>query len=131
MTISGINHVTVLISDIDKAVKFYGETLGLEIFPSGKCTWVRVGNQFIHLAQNSGISTPNTFSHFAIEVDSLMEYITGLVSKGVEVFDLNDDLNKINCDLEVPNRQFFVTDPDGNLIEFIDSNNIFFKKGLS
>jgi len=36
----------------------------------------------------------------------------------------------VNSELDNPIRQFFVNDPDGNLIEIIDSKNPFFKKGL-
>jgi catechol 2,3-dioxygenase-like lactoylglutathione lyase family enzyme len=129
----GINHVTVLVNDKEKAVKFYSNVLGLETFPVGKSIWMRLGNQFLHITQNSGKSISGSFYHFAIEVDSFKEYIKSLVDHGVEVFELDKDLNKIliNIDLDNLKRQFFVKDPDGNLIEIVDSQNPFFKKRIN
>jgi len=133
MSALGINHITVSVNDKEKAVKFYSGILGLGIFPVGKSTWMKVGNQFLHITHTPGKTISGSFYHFAIEVDSFKEYITSIIGRGVEVFDLDNDLNKIsvNTDLDNPTRQFFVKDPDGNLIEFIDSQNPFFKKGLS
>jgi catechol 2,3-dioxygenase-like lactoylglutathione lyase family enzyme len=133
MSAVGINHVTVLVNDKEKALKFYSDVLGLEIFPVGKSTWMRLGNQFLHITQSSGKSISGSFYHFAIEVDSFKEYVKRLIDNGVKVFELDKDLNKIliNTDLDNPTRQFFVKDPDGNLIEIVDSQNPFFKKGIS
>jgi catechol 2,3-dioxygenase-like lactoylglutathione lyase family enzyme len=132
MNIIGINHVTVLVEDKEKAVKFYSEVLGLQTFPVGKSTWMKVGNQFLHITKASGKTVSNSFYHFAIEVDSFKEYIDNLIGKGVEVFELDESLNKImvNNELDNPTRQFFVHDPDGNLIEIINCESSFFKKGL-
>lgn len=128
----GINHVTVLVNDKEKAIKFYSDVLGLQIFPVGKSTWMKVGNQFLHITEAPGKSISNSFYHFAIEVDSFNEYINGIIEKGVDVFELDKDLNKVmvNGELDNPIRQFFVNDPDGNLVEIVDSQNLFFKKGL-
>ena len=134
MNAIGINHVTVLVNDKEKAIKFYSEILGLEIFPVGKSTWMKVGNQFLHITQSSGKAISNSFYHFAIEMSSFEKYINDLINKGLEIFDLDNDLNKVkvNCDLDDPTRQFFVNDPDGNLIEITDTEKPFFKKkGLS
>jgi catechol 2,3-dioxygenase-like lactoylglutathione lyase family enzyme len=133
MSAVGINHVTVLVNDKEKAVKFYSDVLGLEVFPVGKSTWMRIGNQFLHITQNSGKSISDSFYHFAIEVDSFKEYIRSLIDRGVEVFELDDDLDKIfiNTDLDNPTRQFFIKDPDENLIEIVDNQNPFFKRGIS
>ncbi len=132
MNIVGINHVTVLVEDKEKAIEFYSEILGLQIFPVGKSTWMKVGSQFLHITQASGKTISNSFYHFAIEIDPFDEYINGIIKKGIEVFELDKDLNKVmvNSNLDNPTRQFFVHDPDGNLIEIVDSKNPFFKKGL-
>jgi catechol 2,3-dioxygenase-like lactoylglutathione lyase family enzyme len=92
---------------------------------------MKVGNQFLHITEASGKTILNSFYHFAIEVDSFKDYIEGIIEKGAEVFELDKDLNKVmaNSELGNPTRQFFVNDPDGNLVEIIDSQNQFFKKG--
>ena len=47
------------------------------------------------------------------------------------VFDIDDKDQpiRINQELDAPKRLFFVRDPDGNLIEFVDSKNRFFISG--
>ena len=70
----------------------------------------------------------SSFRHFAIEIEGLLPYLKELINKGIEIFDLGNNLEKINSDLEKENRNYFCEDPSGNLIEFIDSNNRFFKQ---
>lgn len=129
MNIKGINHVTVLVSEKDRAREFYTNVLGLEPINVGKSLWMKAGNQFIHVSKNSGNPVSGTFYHFAIEVDDSKTYIHDLIQKGVEVFDLDSNLQKVkvNTDLENKTRQFFVNDPDGNIVEIIYTNNQFFK----
>lgn len=129
MTIKGINHITILVSDKDRAREFYTNILGLEPVSAGKSLWMKAGNQFIHVSKSSGDPVTGTFYHFAIEVDDFNTYINDLIQKGIEVFDLDSDLQKVkvNTDLDDKTRQFFVNDPDGNIVEIIDTNNPFFK----
>lgn len=129
MSIKGINHVTILVSDKDRAREFYSNILGLEPVHIGKSLWMKAGDQFIHVSKNSGNPVTGTFYHFAIEVDDFKTYIYDLIQKGVEVFDLDSELQKVkvNAELDDSTRQFFVHDPDGNIVEIIDTNNPFFK----
>lgn len=102
--------------------------LGLKKCVVGKSLWIAIGDQFIHLTQNSGPSVAGTFYHFAISIENLGEYLKRVMEKGVEVFDVDDDGKpiRINREFEAPRRLFFVRDPDGHLIEFVDSKNSFF-----
>ena len=122
-----INHVTILVSNKSAAEKFYTETLGLEAMHVGKSLWLRVGEQFIHVTESSE-DAPRNFSHFCISVENCYEYLRGLAAKGIEVFDLDTNMGKvsINSEWDKPYRQFFIHDPDGNLIEFCDATNEFF-----
>lgn len=50
-----INHVTVLVTDKKHAEEFYVGKLGLEPVRVGKSSlWIKVGDQFIHITDNSG-----------------------------------------------------------------------------
>jgi catechol 2,3-dioxygenase-like lactoylglutathione lyase family enzyme len=125
-----INHVTLLVEDKARAEAFYTKTLGFERQEGlGSATWIKIGDQFIHLTSNSGMPVSQTFYHFCIAIDGLKEYLEQLIAKGVDVFDLDADQNQIrtNADLDISVRQFFIRDPDGNLIEFCDAKNPFFK----
>jgi catechol 2,3-dioxygenase-like lactoylglutathione lyase family enzyme len=118
----GINHVTIIVKDKSEAENFYCNILGLEKINIGNILWIKVGNQFIHINENPYIENPNSFRHFAIEVDDLIPYLKSLISKEINVFDLSDNLKKtdMNINLEKENRNYFIEDPSGNIIEFVD-----------
>lgn len=127
--IQGINHVTVVVKNKKEAERFYCEILGLEKVEVGQSLWVRIGEQFIHVNENKDLDVQKTFHHFCIEIESLAAYLRVLIDQGVEVFDLDDELIKmdINSNLDKERRSYFIYDPFGNLLEFIDSKNQFFK----
>tara|TARA_Y100000310_G_C20602498_1_gene773791 strand:+ start:385 stop:717 length:333 start_codon:yes stop_codon:yes gene_type:complete len=108
-----INHVTILVKDKKKSEKFFTEVLGFKKRKTDKYLWIKVGKQYIHITENSGKPIPNTFYHFAIEINDLHDYLKKIKEEGVKV--LKDKF------------QYFIRDPDGNLIEFVDKGNKFFK----
>ena len=124
-----LNHVTILVADRLKSAQFYSEVLGLKIVEKGKSRWIKIGDQYLHLAQDSGKPIKNSFYHFCIEVEDVIDFAKNLINKGVDVFDLNDKIEKtdINENLDKEYRQFFINDPDGNMIELCDKNNEYMK----
>jgi len=126
-SVKGINHITVLVLDKEKAIYFYCNILGLEKLEIDKSIWARAGKQFVHISK-SDKALPKSFIHFAIEVSNFNEYIRNLIAQKIDVFDLDNNLNKIalNSELDKEFRQFFVEDPSGNYVEIIDVNNSFF-----
>ena len=124
-----INHITILVSDRLKAAEFYQNILAMEIIERGKSRWIRVGDLYLHLAQDSGEPIKNSFYHFCVSIDNLPEYLNKIISKGVEVYDLDENMQKtdINVNLDKKQRQFFINDQDGNMIELIDNSNEFYK----
>lgn len=123
-----INHITILARDKNRAEKFFTEILGLEKINISNSLWIKVGNQFIHISDNSGESVSNTFYHFAVEYENLLEVVADIIAKGVDVFDFDSKMHQIrtNTELDKENRQFFVRDYDGNLVELVDAKNKFF-----
>ena len=128
MKINGINHVTLLVKDKKATEIFFTEVLGLEKYDAGEHLWIKVGEQFIHITDNSGDPMRNTFYHFAIEIEDVVKYANEIVSRGVRIFDFDDDQNEIlvNSELDKSGRHFFLRDIDGNLIELVDANNQIF-----
>ena len=125
----GINHVTILVADKNRSRDFYVTRLGFGEHVVGGRHWVKVGkDQFIHLTDDSGQTVAGTFYHFAIEIDGLRGYLTGLIEKGIDVFDLDKQRTVIsfNTNLDDTQRQFFIRDPDGHLVEFVDAKADFF-----
>ncbi|MFC7062085.1 VOC family protein [Halobacillus seohaensis] len=118
----GIHHVSLLVTDIEKSKKFYGEILGFQEsedrpnfdFPGA---WYQVGSTQIHLIVHSdGKALRGTYEidsrdgHYAIRVKDVEKLIKRLREYEVEFLD--KPASKTGW------HQVFVSDPDGNLIEF-------------
>jgi len=128
--ISGINHVTIVVNNKPEAENFYCNVLGFRKLQVGKSLWVKIGDQYIHINENPNLLRLDTFHHFAIEINNLIPYLKNLIKNNIEIFDLDNNMTKldINTNLDKPGRTYFAHDPAGNLIEFIDSFNQFFKQ---
>jgi catechol 2,3-dioxygenase-like lactoylglutathione lyase family enzyme len=111
---TGVDHVSVNVGDVPRALAFYTESLGLTQnftrpdfgFPGA---WLDTGNgQQVHLI---GAETPPPLGqHFALAYDDLDTVIAELRAQGVEVSDpiAVGDTGR---------RQAFTADPFGNGIE--------------
>ncbi|RWZ54442.1 glyoxalase [Halobacillus fulvus] len=118
----GIHHVSLLVTDIERSKHFYGEVLGFEEsndrpdfgFPGA---WYQIGNTQIHLiVHEEGKTLRGTTEidsrdgHFAIRVQDMDAFLEHIESHNIEI--LNKPENKTEW------HQVFISDPDGNLIEF-------------
>lgn len=110
-----IDHVSVLITDLAKARRFYVGVLGLTEIAKPKtfdfvALWFQFGEgQTLHLLQKP---RPDTLSsrHFALRVPDVAAARDHFRSHGVAI----QETGPIpHCD------RFFVSDPDGNRIEII------------
>ena len=138
LEIETIHHVSLPVSDLDRARAFYGGTLGLEEtdrppFKFGGA-WYRVGDRSLHLIvpepgeeptfrTNKAIDSHDV--HFAIRVRSYSATVAYLESKG---FRSSDERNpKPSVSNPQPMRlnpagpagfpQIYILDPDRNVIE--------------
>jgi len=114
LAIEGVDHVTVQITDVARARRFYGDFLGLEETPRPASfdfpgAWYKAGNIMIHLV---GQTEPDALSrrHFCLRVSNVFETYRIVEAAGYEA---KWDQRKI------PGiERFFTRDPDGNRIEF-------------
>ncbi|GIQ66107.1 VOC family protein [Paenibacillus cisolokensis] len=116
----GIHHVSLIVTDLQRAKAFYEEVLGLKTierppfdFPG---EWYAVGDtgQQLHLIvhngetkRTGGIDTRD--GHFAIRVRDFDETVDWLRRKGIE--------HTANRDSVTGFAQIFLLDPDRNVIE--------------
>ena len=106
-----VHHVSLNVSDVEAAVSFYTDVLGLSVrddrpdFGFGGA-WLDAGGQQVHLIQSDAVPAPG--QHFAIQVGKLSDVVTELRGRGVEVA----EPMAVGTGL-----QTFVTDPSGNLVE--------------
>lgn len=109
----GVHHVSINVTDVEAALAFYTEVLGLVErtdrpafgFP-GAWLDVGAGGQQLHLI---GAPAPaNLGQHFAMRVADLPAVVAELRAAGVEVTDPSP---------VGPGHQAFLTDPSGNAVE--------------
>jgi glyoxylase I family protein len=107
----GVHHVSINVDDVEAALGFYVEVLGLVPrtdrpgFGFGGA-WLDAGGQQVHLIEAT--PPPGVGQHFAL----LVEDLDGTV----------DELRRRDVDVSDPKpvgsgRQAFVTDPAGNMVE--------------
>lgn len=106
-----LHHVSINVDDVEAALRFYTDVLGLPAradrpdFSFGGA-WLDAGGQQVHLIE--GQPPVGLGQHFALLVEDLDGTVAELRARGVEV----SDPNPVGS-----SRQSFVTDPSGNLIE--------------
>jgi catechol 2,3-dioxygenase-like lactoylglutathione lyase family enzyme len=124
--IDGLAEVVLNVRDVSRAVAFYGDLLGLEritpedqpgpiFFRAGQAT-DNVPSLLVLVPLSPGTQSfaePRTLHHLALTIPAAMfdEARATLVNEGVEVRDGKHPVLAV--------RTMYVTDPDGNEVEFI------------
>jgi len=114
LPVAQLDHVTVLITNVETARHFYGTQLGLrEIAPPKTfdfiAIWSDLGGVYLHLLLKD---KPDTISsrHFCIRVSDIVAAREVVRAQGIGI----DETVKIPSA-----ERFFVRDPDGNRIEIL------------
>lgn len=119
-----LNHVTVVIADLEKSKHFYGKLMGLKKikrpnFPFQGIWYSLKGQVALHLIVNKK-RTPRwkvpskieiCYPHFALWVDDTDKVVRRLQKSGIKYFEYLSSPTQM--------RQIFVYDPDGNMLELI------------
>lgn len=114
LTVERLDHVSIIVTDVDRARAFYAGVLGLPEIPRPACfdfpgAWFRVGPEVIHLL---GQATPDARGrrHFCLWVRDVHAAARHLVARGLPVaWDTKYKIGGVD--------RFFTNDPDGNRIE--------------
>ena len=109
---------TVPVTDLDRAKKFYGDTLGLAfLWESPVAVRYRCGSvSEISVFKRPPIATEHTLAHFEVyDIDAVVEE---LADKGVEFLDYTEGpLTTTGHIAQLgPARAAWFTDPDGNTL---------------
>lgn len=117
--ITGLAHICFTVSDLDRAIAFYRDGLGLKeafdfINENGKRFGVYLhvgGRNFIELfvGELGERVDKQSYRHMCLEVDDIETTVEALRVRGVEVSPI-----KLGSD---HSYQAWITDPDGNRIE--------------
>ena len=114
----GVHHVSIMTPDVDVALEFYVDVLGLGVrsdrpdFGIGGA-WLDAGGQQVHLVE--GAVPNNAGQHFALLVDDLDGVVSELRARG---FDVQEPFDS------GVGRQTTVSDPAGNVVELNQPNSV-------
>ena len=119
LTVERLDHVSIIVTDVDRALAFYTGVLGLQEIPRPKSfdfpgAWLQVGPEVIHLL---GQPTPDPRGrrHFCLYVTDVHAASHYLEARGLPVrWDTRYKIEGID--------RFFTEDPDGNRVEIQGSD---------
>ena len=129
LAIDKLHHVSVPVSDLERAKQFYGEVLGLSEMGrppfSFQGAWYQVGDRQLHLivadskaTLRGGKPVDSHDVHFAIRVRSFKQAVEHMRGKGYSP-DASDPMlvSRENPTGTAGFPQLYVLDPDGNVVE--------------
>jgi catechol 2,3-dioxygenase-like lactoylglutathione lyase family enzyme len=121
MRLGGVNHVSFPVTDLQRALRFYRDTLGLVPIPRPDFggldgAWLSAGDVQVHLivtpegadVGRTPAATNPLAAHTAFAIDDYDATKTAFDAAGIDVFGLGAELG-----------QMWVQDPDGHVIELI------------
>ena len=115
-----VQHVALVVTDVERASIFYEQVLGLQPIPRPNFdfpgAWFAIGHQQLHLLTNVSSKTlrgttdiDTRDGHFAIRIANPQAAMTHLSDRGIPF--------KANPNSVTGWFQIFICDPDGNVIE--------------
>jgi catechol 2,3-dioxygenase-like lactoylglutathione lyase family enzyme len=114
LSVTQIDHVSVLVTDLPRARHFYCDILGLREIAKPRTfdfrvLWFDLGNQQLHLLHKPApdVRSPR---HFAVRANDVQAARAHFRAHRIEI---QETTPIPGCD------RFFVSDPDGNRIEII------------
>jgi len=114
LTVTGIDHCSVIITDVERSRRFYHGVLGLKEIPKPRTfdfvvVWFDLGNQHLHLLLKDRADSISP-RHFALRVADCGAARTYFRAHGITTQETTP----------IPGAdRFFISDPDGNRIEVI------------
>jgi len=131
-----INHVGLVVRDRAKSEQFFMDVLGLNRHHKISSWFVLNGTSTLHLieipeaGEASGVH--HEIQHFALQVQNLEETFRLLLAHDLRPFQMNFEgtehaLTDPDDPLDFGLGSVFVTDPDGNLVEFLEEGRGIFQ----
>lgn len=114
MKVTGIQHHSVVVTDLSRARAFYRDVLGLEEVPTPPTfgpgiAWFAVGDEQIHLL-SAAVADQDSGRHIALHVEDIGAARRRIADRGLPLSPAGG----------IPGAErFFTADPDGNRIELI------------
>lgn len=113
--ITGIDHVAFYTTDLDAVRKLYGGELGLTAAPAVENGFViryMIGTQWVGYSPAPDSKATDRMDHVAFTTDNIAALRNYLATQGIKVAPTGERSDH--------SRFFFVTDPEGHRIEFVE-----------
>ena len=114
LTVTHIDHCSVIITDVVASRRFYGEQLGLTEIPAPKtfdfvALWYDLGVTYLHLLlkHTADAASPR---HFCLHVSDIVAARAHVAAHGIPIAETVHISGA---------ERFFIRDPDGNRIEIL------------
>ena len=114
LKVTGINHVVLHVTDLERSRTFYMEALGFEnrgSVPGMRASFLRCGMQGLDLFEmaDCDVHGGEEMNHMALDVDvaDVELLVAGLSQAGIEALEIT------------PRNSVFIADPDGHRIEML------------
>lgn len=108
--ISGINHITLAVSDLGRSLVFYRDVLGCEqvhVWEGG--AYLEAGNTWLCLSPDAGVQPSKDYSHIAfdVEAEKFEALSKKVVASGMDIWKENRS----------EGESLYFCDPDGQRLE--------------
>ena len=121
--VAGLDHLVLRVTDLDRAIKFYGEVLGCHVerrLDEPKLVQLRAGTSMIDLVPAGGVppaaesAAGRNLDHFAVRIGTFdfPALAAHLRQHGIEVGEV-----RRRYGAEGYGSSLYITDPDGNVVE--------------
>jgi catechol 2,3-dioxygenase-like lactoylglutathione lyase family enzyme len=114
LKVTGINHVVLHVTNLDRSRTFYMESLGFDdrgTISDMRASFLRCGMQGLDLFEmaDSDVHGGEEMNHMALNVDvaDVELLVAGLCEAGIDAFQ------------KTPRNSVFISDPDGHRIELL------------
>jgi catechol 2,3-dioxygenase-like lactoylglutathione lyase family enzyme len=116
MTVTGLNHVSVVAQDLETSIRFYEDVFGARRIPTPEfgypVQWLAVGGAQLHLFDRPDDAP--VYHHFALTVDDLE--VVYARARDLGAFD-SRAFGRHLYELPGDVAQLYLRDPGGNLVE--------------
>jgi catechol 2,3-dioxygenase-like lactoylglutathione lyase family enzyme len=134
--IESINHVCLVVKNLEAAKRFYCDTLGFSVHHKVSSWLILNQKSTLHLVNIPEAEVDNSLyheiQHFALQVPSLRGVLRELLAAGAPVFQMDFEgqeraVSTVEDPLDFGLGTIFTRDPDGNLVEFLQLSHGIFK----
>lgn len=113
--ITGLNHITVSVSDLSRSLDFYCDVLGFRnVHEWGAGAYLKAGDLWLCLSVGEAVSPARDYSHFA------------LTANATDIASLSDRAEALRLNIWQENisegASLYLLDPDGHKLELHDGD---------